>query len=181
MQDTKLATAQNPSRSLPAVLHHAGVRQFVKFCIVGASSTAISTGIFYILVYQVQLDKVMHLWLMDQPRLQTIVDTYRLYIQAAALVGFIFGVTNGFYWNTRWTFRQKDPTRRRSQYVKFVSVNIVGLTLNQIILFVVNSILTAGKTTNEKGWEPMIAFFVATGIVVFWNFFANKHWTYKKH
>jgi len=116
---------------------------------------------------------------MDQPQLQHLVDRNRLYIQVAALVGFIFGVTNGFYWNTRWTFRQNDPARRKSQYIKFVLVNVVGLTLNQIILFTVTGLLTAGKTTTDKGWEPMIAFGVATGIVVFWNFFANKHWTYK--
>jgi putative flippase GtrA len=61
----------------------------------------------------------------------------------------------------------------------FVLVNVVGLVLNQIILFVVNNLLTAGRPEAEKGWEPLIAFGIATGIVVFWNFLANKHWTFK--
>ena len=89
-------------------------------------------------------------------------------------------MTNGFFWNSRWTFRQNDPAQRKSQYAKFVLVNAIGLVLNQIILFVVNRALTAGSPANEKGWEPLIAFAIATSIVVFWNFTANKLWTFKE-
>jgi putative flippase GtrA len=37
--------------------------------------------------------------------------------------------------------------------------------------------------TGHKGEYPALvtnaALFLATGIVVFWNFFANRHWTFK--
>jgi putative flippase GtrA len=100
-------------------------------------------------------------------------------VQVAAFIGFAFAVTNGYIWNSRWTFPRVDALRRHQQYVRFVLVNVVGLVLNQIILFVVNNLLTAGRPEAEKGWEPLIAFGIATGIVVFWNFLANKHWTFK--
>lgn len=155
------------------------MRQFVKFCIVGASSTAISTGIFSWLIYFQHLDRRMHFWLAGNPSLQQAVDHYQLYIQVAALVAFTVAVTNGFIWNNRWTFRHHDPARNRERFVKFILVNMVGLLLNQVILFFVNAMLTGGGRRAEKGLEPLIAFAAATAIVVFWNFLGNKHWTFK--
>jgi putative flippase GtrA len=166
--------------SVQPFLQRPGIRQFVKFCIVGASSTLISMSIFSLLIYGLHLNTVLHNALAGQPALQALVDEYRLYIQLAAGIAFIFAVTNGYFWNSRWTFRQNDPARRKEQYGKFVAVNVIGLILNQIILFVVNRALTAGKVANEKGWEPLIAFGIATCIVVFWNFTANKLWTFKQ-
>ena len=181
MNDLSYKTA-NPPAALGAaqsVLNHKAIRQFVKFCIVGASSTVITFSVYAFLVYRLHLDSLMHEWLAGAPRIQELVANYQLYVQVAAFAGWLFGVTNGFIWNSRWTFRQNDPEKRKSQYIKFVLVNIVGLLLNQTILFIVLQLLTAGKTTTEKGLEPLIAFAVATGTVVFWNFFANKHWTFK--
>ncbi len=164
---------------LQRVSRHSGLRQLIKFCIVGASSTVISLSIFSLLVYHFHLDEVLHRALAGSPRVQSFVDTYDLYVQVAAFIGFSFAVTNGYIWNSRWTFPRVDSIKRHQQYVRFVLVNIVGLVLNQIILFVVNGILTAGRPDSEKGWEPLIAFGIATGIVVFWNFLANKNWTFK--
>jgi len=164
----------------PGLLQRPSLRQFIKFCIVGASSTLISMTIFSTLIYGLHLDDVLHNALSNRPQWQRIFTEYRLHIQVAALVAFLFAVTNGFFWNSRWTFRQNDPAQRKSQYAKFVLVNAIGLVLNQIILFVVNRALTAGSPANEKGWEPLIAFAIATSIVVFWNFTANKLWTFKE-
>ena len=164
---------------LPGVLRRRGVRQFLKFCIVGASSTLISAGIFALLVYGVHLDRLLHNWLTAWPAVQQAADQYRLYIQLAALCGFLLAVSNGFFWNNRWTFRQSDVAGAQGRYFKFVAVNVVGLILNQVILFLATAALTAGKPAEEKGLAPMIAFMIATGIVVFWNFLANKLWTFK--
>jgi putative flippase GtrA len=181
MNDLSYKTANPPAAmgAMHSVLQRKAIRQFIKFCIVGASSTVITFSVYAFLVYHLHLDKLMHNWLAGSPRLQELVTGYQLYVQVAAFAGWLFGVTNGFIWNSRWTFRQNDPDKRKSQYIKFVLVNVVGLLLNQTILFIVLQILIAGKTTSEKGMEPLIAFAVATGVVVFWNFFANKHWTFK--
>ncbi|MDF2439304.1 MAG: hypothetical protein JWN98_288 [Abditibacteriota bacterium] len=178
LRDMENTPASMPNS--PGLLQHAGFRQFIKFCIVGASSTLISLSIFSALIYGLQLSDVLYDALATRPQWQRIAAEYRLHVQVAALIAFLFSVTNGFFWNSRWTFRQNDPARRKSQYAKFVLVNAIGLVLNQIILFVVNRALTAGRAANEKGWEPLIAFAIATSIVVFWNFTANKLWTFKE-
>ncbi len=163
-----------------AVLQRPAVRQFIQFCIVGATSTAISFGIFSWLIYGVELDRLLHNWLAGDPNLQELFQHHRLYVQVAALIGFIISVTNGFIWNSRWTFSASGRQNRKRQYLQFVLVNIVGLLLNQMIVFVVMGLLTRGKAPGQKGLEPLMAAASATCIVVFWNFWANKHWTFKK-
>ena len=179
MEDSSTRFAASPAPG-SAASRSGGVLQFMKFCVVGASSTVISLSVFSLLVYHFHLRQILHVSLAASPAIQRIVDGYHLYVQVAAFLGFVFGVVNGYFWNSRWTFPQGDEVRRHQQFVRFVLVNIVGLMLNQTILFVVNNLLTAGKAMPETGWEPLIAFGIATGIVVFWNFFANKHWTFKK-
>jgi len=175
-----MASRESPQSLVQSVVQRQGIRQFIKFCLVGLSSTAISFGIFSLLLYVVHLDRLLHTWITGTPPAPGVPSPYLpLAIQLAALVGFLFAVTNGFILNSRWTFRQNDPTRRKVQYAKFVLVNAIGLVLNQTILFVVNGMLVAGRPQGEKGLEPLIAMAVATGIVVFWNFLANKYWTFK--
>lgn len=174
-----MSVIQSTNGMVSNVLQRPAIRQFIKFCIVGASSTAISTSIFSYLVYRAHLDELVKNSLQAWPALQAFCVTYDVYLQLASLAGFMVAVTNGFFWNSRWTFRQTDPTLARVQYIRFVLVNLIGLTLNQIILFVVNRILTAGKPAGYKGPEALMAFGVAVVIVVFWNFTANKLWTFK--
>lgn len=174
-----MASLDSTQRLVQSVVQRRGLRQFVKFCIVGASSTAISGGIYTWLIYGVHLDRIVDGWLAGAPQMRQIAGELRLYVQLAALIAFLFAVTNGFIWNSKWTFRQRDAALRRVQYLKFVMVNVVGLVLNQIIVFIVTGALTAGRPQHEKGLAPLIAFAVATGIVVFWNFLANKYWTFR--
>ena len=179
-RESPQSTAQSFAQRAQSVAQRQGVRQFVKFCIVGASSTAISFGISSWLIYFVHLDRLLHVWLTGRPPAPDVANPYLpLAVQLAALIGFLFAVTNGFVWNSRWTFRQNDPELRKVRYAKFVLVNAVGLVLNQTIVFVVYGMLVRGRPTTEKGLEPLIAMAVATVIVVFWNFLANKYWTFK--
>ncbi|HVF11379.1 MAG TPA: GtrA family protein [Abditibacteriaceae bacterium] len=162
MQDTELVTPPTSSRPLPArpqaLLRHAGVRQFVKFCIVGASSFTIDFTISYILTFHFMLWWVL-----------------------AKTISFFLAVTNGFYWNRRWTFSGKGRSDKQ-QYMQFVAVNIVGWSLNIGIMKTVFFLATGtwrGQHPSKPLW--LAATLTAMSIVVFWNFFANKHWTFKKH
>jgi len=56
------------------------------------------------------------------------------------------------------------------QFIKFCIVGAGSVLMNQALI--------AGNAVNEKGWAPLIAFVMAAFIVVFWNFFANKLWTF---
>jgi putative flippase GtrA len=145
-----------PMQGSASLLRRPGIQQFLKFCVVGASSTAISAVTYALLVYRSHVNP-----------------------QLAALAGFLLAVTNGFIWNNRWTFRNTSTEDPRVRYVKFVLVNAVGLVLNQAILYAVLRLLGGESTPAHQSFAPMIAFAVATGIVMFWNFLANKYWTFK--
>lgn len=88
-----------------------GVRQFMKFSIVGGVNTVVDFGFYLILTR-----------LLDVP-----------YVLASAL-SFTVAATNSYVWNRRWTFRDR-ATRVATQYVKFFVVSAVGLGLNAGILF----------------------------------------------
>lgn len=134
-------------------LRRKGVRQFIKFCIVGTSSTFIDFSVANIAYYL-------------------------LHVRPAALasvMGFCVAVVNGYFWNSRWTFRDRVRSAVHEEFFRFVAVNIVGAVLNYSI---VSFILLFDQHDPHPKWVFNGAKLLATGIVVFWNFFANKYWTF---
>ncbi len=136
-----------------AQLHRKGVRQFIKFCIVGASSTLIDFAVANIAYY------LLHV----RPA------------GLASVMGFCVAVFNGYFWNSRWTFRDRQRGAVPEEFLRFVAVNIVGALLNYTI---VSALLLFDPHDPHPKWVFNGAKLLATGIVVFWNFFANKHWTF---
>jgi putative flippase GtrA len=139
------------------LLDRPGLRQFIKFCIIGATSFAIDAVISTYLTFH------YHMWWV-----------------LAKTISFSLAVTNGFYWNQRWTFRAVGHRKHHEQYTMFFGVNIVGWLLN---VFIMKMVFWAATGT-FRGQHPKpgmwaVGTILATGIVVFWNFFANKHWTFK--
>jgi putative flippase GtrA len=62
---------------------------------------------------------------------------------------------------------------------QFAIVSMIGLTLND---FIVVSLETAmGTWLGQPDWGYLPAKIIATGVVVFWNYFANRMWTFKIH
>jgi len=154
---------------LQGIVRRRGVRQFIKFCIVGASSTLIDFGIYLFLI------EVLHL--------QRAVGSLVLARPLAQCISFLFAVTNGFFWNSRWTFREQANTLGAGQYARFVLTNVVGLGLNLTILSAVAhlvppalSALLASRLHDPAGFVGKVC---ATAVVVFWNFAASKYWTFK--
>ncbi len=160
----------NPSL-MQSVIRRRGVRQFVKFCIVGASSTLIDFSVFFLLI------EVLHI--------QQVVSSPDLARALAVCLAFLVAVTNGFYWNNRWTFRQSDAAGLKQRYGKFVLTNIIGLALNLSVTLLLARVAPAFVLAFLAPFlkKDPAAFFgkaVATTIVVFWNFTASKYWTFKR-
>lgn len=166
-------------QKLSPLTQHQGLRQFVKFGIVGLSSTVINFVVFNVLYRKLHLQLV-----------------------PALTAAFILSVINGFYWNRKWTFKQARSGSASSQGVKFLIVNIVGWILNTSIVVLVIAHFTssrhggifgdpdhfkqivaavvAGQGKTQYGfWLVNGALAAATCVVVFWNFFANRLWTFK--
>ena len=71
--------------------------------------------------------------------------------------------------------------KKHEQYVKFVTVNLIGLALNLAIMKTVFLIFT-GRLINQ-GNPDKLHWAFATGIAILlvavWNFLANRKWTFK--
>ncbi len=98
-----------------SIIERRGVRQFVKFGIVGISSTIIDWGIYLLLT---RLTAIFYL--------------------DAKVISFLVSVINSYIWNRRWTFRSKDPAKFH-QFSKFLAVAGIGLALNALIMYIVVS------------------------------------------
>lgn len=135
------------------------MRQLIKFCLVGASSTIINQAILGILL---RVAPAMPWWM-------------------AVTVGFVFGVTNGFHWNRKWTFRGQNAGDARRQFPKFIATNLIGLGLNLAITkgFLVLFTHQLVHGSNPDPNTVQIASILAIPLVVVWNFGASRLWTFR--
>lgn len=87
------------------------LKMFAKFAIVGLSGVGINMAVFTLLIFL----GVNHM--------------------VAAAVSFLVAVTNNFYWNFIWTFknRAKDKSTRR-KYIQFFIISFVNFLIGLIIL-----------------------------------------------
>ncbi|GAB4469834.1 MAG: hypothetical protein OHK0029_42570 [Armatimonadaceae bacterium] len=163
------------SGTVASFIERPGIRQFVKFCIVGASSFVIDIGLLNLFFFKFQWPLLI-----------------------AKACSFLIAVANGFYWNRRWTFRAIEGNAG-NQYGKFVLTNSIGLCLNLTIMtaaivlatqlgFVhterniseIIGLLLSGES--RKAFNPLtvnLATIVATGFVTIWNFLAAKFFTFR--
>jgi len=93
-------------------------------------------------------------------------------------LSFTAGVVNNFTWNRLWTFADAKQVSWRRQLAQFTLVSLVGLALNNAIVLLLEVPLGISLGQPEFGYLP--AKVIATGVVVFWNYFANRYWTFKK-
>lgn len=130
-----------------------------KFCVVGASSTFIDKGVFWLLMKAFPLSPWWEL----------------------QSVSFVLGVTNGFFWNRHWTFQSDSHAPMKQQYPKFVLSNAIGLALNLLITKGFLMLFLGGAKPNPLLHRELILFssLCAVPIVVIWNFTASRLWTFK--
>ncbi len=93
-------------------------------------------------------------------------------------LSFTAGLVNNFTWNRLWTFGDAIQPDWRRQLVQFTAVSLVGLALNNLIVLSLEGIF--GTLLGQPDWGYLPAKVIATGVVVFWNYFANRMWTFKK-
>ncbi len=137
----------------PSIVEHLvrrrGIRQFVKFGIVGASGFVVNLVIFTALQW---LDPA---------------HTVAWHYYAIYSIAFLSGGVSNYFLNRSWTFRSTGHAGQEG--AKFLSVSVLALLVGLAVSFAVAPALGHG----HKAW------FVSTvaGIVV--NFFINKYWTFR--
>ena len=144
--------------------------RFLKFSVVGALGAVIDFGLLNLLVQLVGFPKV-----------------------PAKACSFTAAVISNFIWNRLWVYPETRGEPLRKQFVQFSAVNVAGLAINMSVFYGSDRWLlgTAGLLA-----EPMSllaravkmthfslalngANVIATGLVLFWNFFVNRLWTFR--
>jgi len=92
-------------------------------------------------------------------------------------LSFTAGLVNNFTWNRLWTFGDVQSDWRK-QLAQYTLISLVGLALNDLIVLSLENVLGSMLSQPEFGYLP--AKVIATGVVVFWNYFANRTWTFRK-
>lgn len=129
--------------------HAVTVRQFVKFGIVGATNTAWDFGVYYILTRGM--------------------FGFSLHFLTANIIAFTVSVINSYLLNRAWTFRSTD-TRHHVLFTKFLIVNLITLGLYELLLYAL---------IDRARLFDLIAKLISVGVVMVWNFAANKFWTFR--
>jgi putative flippase GtrA len=126
-----------------------GVRQFVKFAVVGASGFVVNLVVFTL------LQRVVPNHAAAGP--------YNVIYSIAFLTG---GVSN-YFLNRAWTFRSTGHVGREG--LSFMTVSVLALIVGLIVSAAISPWLGHG----HKTW------FVSTVSAIVVNFFVNKYWTFR--
>ncbi len=137
--------------------------RFLKFAIVGAIGALIDFGVMNLLSHGIfQLDLVY-----------------------AGTISFICAVISNFTWNRYWTYPESRSRPLLNQLGMFFAVNAAGVLIRVPILHFFEPLLLQ-VVENSLNTPHLTAEFVAKnftlataiGIVMMWNYFINRYWTY---
>jgi putative flippase GtrA len=136
--------------------------RFIKFAIVGAIGSLIDIGVMNLLT------QVFHFPLV-----------------VGGSISFVCAVINNFLGNRYWTYPDSRSRRIRHQFGMFFIVNAVGIAIRiPILKYVEPPLIMFFESFNNLSLEVADALaknatlLVAIGVVMLWNFFANRYWTY---
>lgn len=136
--------------------------RFLKFCVVGVIGFVVDFGI---------MNLILHF-----------TGNARL----ASTVSFIAAVISNFIWNRYWTYPDSREKPLMQQLGQFFLINVIGLgiryllflTIDQPIINLTERILPADFFIRPSVVGHNITMVIAVFIVMMWNFFANRLWTY---
>ena len=136
--------------------------RFMKFATVGTMGAAIDFGVANMIIHFLGLDLVL-----------------------AGTISFICAVFNNFLWNRHWTYPDSRSRAIHHQLVMFFTVSLVGICIRIPILHFADPLyaklitsLHLGLAISTDFLARNITLATAVGIVMMWNFFANRYWTY---
>ena len=120
--------------------------KFLKFCIVGFSGMIVDFGTTWLLKEKVKVNKYI-----------------------ANSTGFILAASSNYLFNRFWTFHSVNP-RIVYEYGSFILISIVGLAINNLIIFLLNEKMKLNFYLSKL---------FAIGVVTIWNFFMNYMITFR--
>lgn len=136
--------------------------RFLKFAVVGVFGAVIDFGVMNLLTQAAGMPLV-----------------------PAGTISFICAVISNFIWNRFWTYPDSRSRPIARQLTMFFVVNIAGVAIRIPILHFVEppllSLMSNMLPTGVQSAEFLAkncTLAIAVGIVMLWNFFVNRYWTY---
>jgi putative flippase GtrA len=138
--------------------------RFLRFAVVGVVGAVVDFGTFNLLVSLFSVQAVL-----------------------ASVISFLAAVINNFVWNRYWTYPDSRSRPVVKQLAMFSLISLMGLLIRTPLfaflevqltrLFISLDAPSIGFITAEfMGHNLALA--IAVVVVMFWNFFVNRYWTY---
>ncbi len=103
----------------------------------------------------------------------------------AGTISFISAIISNFIWNRYWTYPDSRSRPIARQLVMFAVVNVAGLIIRLPILHFLElpirglfERLSLAIPLSPEFLGKNLTLAIAVGIVMLWNFFVNRYWTY---
>jgi len=110
---------------------------------------------------------------------------FNMPLVAAGTISFVCAVISNFIWNRYWTYPDSRSRPIASQLTMFFVVNTPGAMIRIPILHfteapLFNILNTAQRVSflSPEFLAKNLTLALAVGIVMLWNFFVNRYWTY---
>ncbi|HSR19579.1 MAG TPA: GtrA family protein [Anaerolineales bacterium] len=136
--------------------------RFLKFMVVGAIGAMLDFAIANLLTHFLQIDLV-----------------------PAGTISLACAIISNFIWNRYWTYPESRTRTLSRQLSMFTIVNVAGVAIRIPILHFVEPLMLKWFRDGlqlSAGSQEFLArnstLALAVGIVMLWNFFVNRHWTY---
>lgn len=150
------------------------VERFLKFAIVGVIGAIVDFGTLNLLLHSVL------------PATDGQGNTLDLNVALATTVAFVAAVASNFIWNRIWTYPDSRTRSLRRQLGLFAFISFVGWLARLIWIKTAFSLfadmIVASNPSIDHHQAAIIgtnvAQLIAVGVVMIWNFVANRLWTY---
>ncbi len=106
--------------------------------------------------------------LVDVGSLYIFIEYMKMPLLIATTLAFLLAVINNFVLNKIWTFGNSSKNYKKL-FIKFLIVSVVGLILTDFLMYVQVEMFAI--------WY-IYAKLITSGVVLTWNFLANKYWTF---
>ena len=105
--------------------------------------------------------------------------------ELAGAIAFLLALTSNFLWNRFWIYPDSRSKKISRQVIEFTFVSVIGLGIRTLVLRFVTDVfidvvgrLPVMLPLSSITLGENMTLVLAVGIVLFWNFFVNRYWTY---
>lgn len=175
---------QNPlDRAIVAIARRSGskaleVERFLRFAFVGLAGSVVDLGTLTLL------------------QATLLPPSSTSLVALATTIAFFAAIINNFLWNRFWTYPDSRSRSLQRQLLQFTLVSLVGWVLRTLWISAAYASLGATlmpmalplvrvlrpgyvpSVTFEGKLGTLVAWVVGIIVVMMWNFFANRYWTF---